>query len=123
MNYSIIWLSSPRKYRGKNEIDGGGLKVLVEGQVYFLSKPLAVIVKAVRISLMDAKNKHSQQRHSRETCPCMPKAGSGNPERKTGFRVKPGMTDLKVLRKWHPDTTMRLGSDSIASTVVRFLEG
>jgi len=42
------------------------------------------------VNLNDAKNERFQQRHSRE---------SENPERKTGFRVKPGMTDLKVLRK------------------------
>ena len=34
------------------------------------------------------KQAHSPQRHSRE---------SGNRERKTGFRVKPGMTTIKLL--------------------------
>jgi hypothetical protein len=50
------------------------------------------------------------------------KAGSGNPERKHGFRVKPGMTDPKALRKWYPDTTWQLGSDAIASTILTVLE-
>ncbi len=30
-------------------------------------------------------------------------AKAGNLERKTGFRVKPGMTDPKVLRKWYAE--------------------
>jgi hypothetical protein len=64
-------------------------------------------------NLNDAKNKQFQQRHSRE---------SGNPERKTGFRVKPGMADPKVLRKWYPDTTCQLGSDAIASTILTLLK-
>jgi len=43
------------------------------------------------VYLNDTQSKEFPQRHSRE---------SGNPERKTGFRVKPGMTDLKVICKW-----------------------
>ena len=44
---------------------------------------------------------------------------TGIQERKTGFRVKPGMTNPEVLRKWVPDTTWQLGSDARASTILR----
>jgi hypothetical protein len=62
---------------------------------------------------MMQKNKQFQQCHSSE---------SGNPERRTGFRIKPGMTDPKVLRKGYPDPTCQLGSDAIASTILTLLE-
>ncbi len=65
-------------------------------------------------SYSDQKNMQFQQCHSRE---------SGNPGRKTGFRVKPGMTNPGVLREWVPGTTCPLRSEAIASTFLTLLDG
>jgi hypothetical protein len=44
----------------------------------------------LKLNLNVAKTSREQIRHSRE---------SGNPAREPGFRVKPGMTEAKGLRK------------------------
>jgi hypothetical protein len=73
-----------------NKKSEGGQINTDERRFYIRKRPKDKRLKGTWIILNVAKTSREQIRHSRE---------SGNPAREPGFRVKPGMTEAKGLRK------------------------